>query len=116
LPLKQWLLLLSMVPLAVGVLLILGSLTGAVVWGTAREQLVMGGSYALFSFVASNLIQKHWVLAGCWTLLGFAAWLIMNQQQAAAKIIAAALLAIGVALLSREFLRRRRQYLDTEER
>lgn len=105
-----------MVPLAVGLLLITGALTGAVVWGTARKQLVMGGFYALFSFVASNVIQTHWVLAGCWTLLGLAAWLVLNQQQTDAKIMAAGFLAIGVALLSREFLRRRRQYLDTEER
>jgi hypothetical protein len=113
---RQRFLLLSMVPLAVGVLLIIGALTGAVFWGTAREQFVMGGFYALFSFVASNLIQKHWVLAGCWTLLGLAAGLVLYQQQTEAKIMAAALLAIGVALLSREFLRRRRHYLDTERR
>lgn len=113
---KQWLVLLSMVPLAVGLLLIIGALTGAVVWGTAGEQFAMGGFYALFSFVASNLLQKQWVLAGYWTLLGFAVWLILNQEQAEAKIIAAALLAIAVALLSRQLLRRRRQYLDTQER
>jgi multisubunit Na+/H+ antiporter MnhE subunit len=113
---QQRLVLLSMVPLAVGVLLIIGALTGAVVWGTARKQLVMGGFYALFSFVASNLIQKRWVLAGCWTLLGLAVWLVVNQQQTEARIMAAAFLAIAVALLSREFLRRRRHYLDTEER
>jgi hypothetical protein len=114
LPWQQRLLLLSMVPLAVGILLIIGALTGAVIWGTARKQLVMGGFYALFSFVASNLIQKHWVLAGCWTLLGVAIWLVLNQQQTEARIMAAAFLAIGVALLSREFLRRRRHYLDTK--
>lgn len=113
---QQWLVLLSMVPLAVGLLLIIGALTGAVVWGTAREQFVMGASYGLFSFVASNLLQKQWVLAGCWTLMGFAVWLILDQEQAAAKIIAAALLAFAVALLSRELLRRRRQYLDTQDR
>jgi hypothetical protein len=42
--------------------------------------------------------------------------LVVNQQQTEARIMAAAFLAIAVALLSREFLRRRRHYLDTEER
>jgi hypothetical protein len=111
---QKLLVLLAMVPLGVGLLLIISAFTGAVVWGTARNQVVMGGLYILFSFVASNAIQKQWILAAGWTLLGLAAWLGLNQQETVVKVIAAAFLGISVALLMREFLRRRRRYLDTK--
>jgi hypothetical protein len=113
---RRVLLLLTLVPLGVGLLLIISAFTGIVVWGAPREQVIMGGFYVLFSFVASNVAQKQWVLAGGWTLLGLAAWLVLNRQETETKIIAAALFGIGVASLSRELLRRRRQYLDTERR
>jgi hypothetical protein len=112
---QKWLLLLVMVPLGVGLLLIISAFTGAVVWGTPRKQVIMGGLYILFSFVASNAIQKQWVLAAGWALLGLAAWLGLNQQEPVVKIIAAAFLGVSVALLIREFLRRRRRYLDTKD-
>ncbi len=111
---QKWPLLLAMVPLGVGILLIITAFTDAVVWGTPRKQVVMGGLYILFSFVASNAIQKQWILAAGWTLLGLAAWLGLNQEETVVKIIAAAFLGISVALLMREFLRRRRRYLDTK--
>jgi hypothetical protein len=113
---QKWLLLLAMVPLAVGVLLIISAFTDAVVWGTPRKQIMMGGLYILFSFVASNAIQKQWNLAASWTLLGLAIWLGLNRQETVVKIIAAAFLGISVSLLMREFLRRRRRYLDAERR
>jgi hypothetical protein len=115
-PWRRLLLLLALVPLGVGVLLIISAFTGIVVWGGPREQVIMGGFYVLFSFVASNAIQKEWVLAGGWTLLGLAAWLALSRQETGSKIIAAAFLGIGVAALSRELLRRRREYLDRETR
>jgi hypothetical protein len=113
---EKWLLLLAMVPLAVGVLLIISAFTDAVVWGTPRKQVIMGGLYILFSFVASNAIQKQWNLAAGWTLLGLAIWLGLNHQETVVKIIAAAFLGISVSLLMRELLRRRRRYLDAERR
>jgi hypothetical protein len=112
----QALLLLAMVPLGVGLLLIISAFTGALVWDTPRKQVMMGGLYILFSFVASNAIQRQWTLAAGWTLLGLAAWLGLNQQEMAVKIIAAAFFGISVALLTRELLRRRRRYLNTEKR
>jgi hypothetical protein len=112
---QKWLLLLAMVPLGVGLLLIISSFTGFLAWGTPRKQVVMGGLYILFSFVASNAIQKQWILAAGWTLLGLAAWLILNQQETVFKIIAAAFLGISVPLLMREFLGRRRRYLEAKD-
>jgi hypothetical protein len=113
---EKWLLLLAMVPLAVGILLIISALTDAVVWGTPRKQILMGVFYILFSFVASNVIQKQWNLTAGWTLLGLAIWLGLDRQETVVKIIAAAFLGISVSLLMREFLRRRRRYLDAERR
>jgi hypothetical protein len=112
----QALLLLAMVPLVVGLLLIISAFTGAVVWDTPRKQVIMGGLYILFTFVATNVIQKQWTLAAGWTLFGFAGWLGLNQQEAAVRIIAAASFGVSVALLTKEFLRRRRRYLNTEKR
>jgi hypothetical protein len=111
---QQILLLLALVPLVVGLLLILTALTGAVVWGTSWEQAVIGGFYILFSFVASNALQKQWTLVIGWLLLGVAAWLGINWPEVVARIIAAPLAGLSVALISREFLRRRRQYLDSK--
>jgi hypothetical protein len=113
---EKWLLLLAMVPLAVGILLIISAFTDAVVWGTPRKQILMGVFYILFSFVASNVIQKQWNLTAGWTLLGLAIWLGLDRQETVVKIIAAAFLGISVSLLMREFLRRRRRYLDAERR
>jgi hypothetical protein len=111
---QQGLLLLAMVPLGVGLLLIISAFTGFLAWGTPRKQVMMGGFYILSSFVASNTIQKQWVLAVGWTLLGLAAWLGLNQQEAVVKFIAAAFFGVSVTLLAREFLRRRRRYLETK--
>ncbi len=112
----QWLLLLAMVPLGVGLLLIISAFTGVVVWGTPEKQVMMGGLYILSSFIASNAIRKQWFLAAGWTLLGLAVWLGLDHRQAVAKILAAAFFGTSMALLAREFFRRRRRYLNTERR
>jgi hypothetical protein len=112
----HWLLILAMVPLGVGLLLIISAFTGVVVWGTLEKQVLMGGLYILFSFAASNAIQRQWTLAAGWTLLGLGAWLGLNHREAEAKIIAAALFGTSIALLAREFFRRRHRYLNAERR
>jgi len=106
---QQWLLALMLVPLGVGLLLILGALTNVIVWGSRQKQGVMGGFYVLFSFVASNAIQKQWVLSAGWTLLGAAAWLALNRPEVWARVAAATLVGIGVGLITREFFRRWRR-------
>lgn len=107
----QTLLLLALVPLLVGILLILTALTGVVVWYTPWEQVVIGGLYIVVSFVFSNLLQKHWKLAVGWLLLGAAVWLGMSWPAVEVKVAAAALAGLSIAVLSREFLRKRQQYL-----
>ena len=101
-----------MVPAAVGLLLIIAAVCGAVVWDSTQQQVMMGFFYILFSFVVSNAIQKQWKLVAGWAVLGSAVWLAVNQSAMEAKLASAALIALGIGLLSSEFLRRRQQYLD----
>lgn len=114
-PLRQMLQALALVPLVLGVLLILTALVGAIVWRSSQEQAVMGGLYILFSFAASNALQKQWSLVLGWVLLGAAIWLAVYLPTLGARFAAAALAGLGVAIISRQFLRRRRQYLDSKK-
>jgi hypothetical protein len=106
---RPWLLALTLVPLGVGLVLLVGALVNVIVWGSRQDQMVMAGFYILFSFVASNAVQKQWMLTAGWMLLGAAAWLALNSSVAGLKVVAAALAGIAVGVISREFLRRARQ-------
>jgi hypothetical protein len=112
-PWQRALLLLAVAPLAVGILLIITASVGFIVWDTPMQQIIMGGFYILFSFAASNAVQKEWKLAASWALLGVAAWLALNRPETGVKIVAAALIGLSVTLISSEFLRRRRQALES---
>jgi uncharacterized membrane protein HdeD (DUF308 family) len=112
-PWRRALLLLAVAPLGVGILLIIMTTVGFIVWDTPMQQVIVGGFYILFSFAASNAVQKEWKLAAGWTLLGVAAWLALNRPETGAKVAAAALMGLSVTLLSKEFLRRRRQALES---
>lgn len=107
----QIFLVLALVPLLVGILLILTALTGALVRPTAWEQAIIGSLYILASFVLSNVLQKQWKLMLGWLLLGAAIWLGLNWAETGVRILAAAMAGGGIALIFREFLRRRQQYL-----
>ena len=106
----------ALIPLVLGGLLILTDLTGAVVWGIAGQQLAMGSFYVLFSFALSNAFQKQWQLTLGWLVLGAALWLAISGSDHGVRIVAAALTALSIGVLAREFLRRRRQYLDSRTR
>ena len=107
---------LALIPLVLGALLILTDLTGAIVWGSAGQQLAMGSFYVLFSFASSNAIQKQWQLTLGWLLLGAGVWLAISGPDNGIRLVAAAPMAISIAVLAREFLRRRRQYLESRTR
>jgi hypothetical protein len=107
---------LAIIPLVVGGLLLLTAFTGLIVWDTAESQVVMGCLYILISFGASNAIQKKWLLALGWLLLGIALWLFESGPDIVIRILAGAIVSVSIALLAREFLRQRRQYLDSQTR
>ncbi len=107
---------LALAPLAVGVLLLLTAVTGLVVWGSVLDQIVAGIAYVLLAFALSNAVQNQWGLAAGWLLVGGALWLELGLPVDAVRIAAGAFAAIGIAILAREFLRRRRQYLESPTR
>ncbi len=116
---KNWsevLQVLALAPLTVGVLLLLTAVTGLLVWGSALEQIVAGVVYILLAFASSNAVQKQWALASGWLMVGGALWLELGLPVDAVRIAAGAFAAIGIAILAREFLRRRRQYLESPTR
>jgi hypothetical protein len=110
---QRILLLLAAAPSGVGILLIIMASVGVIAWNTPMEQVIMGGFYILFSFAASNAVQKEWKLAVGWALLGVAVWLALYRPETGAKVVAAALIGLSVTLISKEFLRRRRQALES---
>ncbi len=105
---------LALVPLLIGGLLLLTAFTGAIVWGTTEQQVAMGVFYILFSFAASNAIQREWRLMLGWLLLGAAIWLFISISDSVVRVGAAVLIATSTGIVAREFLRRRRQYLDSQ--
>jgi hypothetical protein len=76
----------------------------------------MGGFYVLLSFALSNALQKQWLLALSWLLLGAGIGLAIGGSDNGIRIVAAVAIATSIGVLAREFLRRRRQYLDARAR
>jgi len=113
---QQVLALLALVPLVVGALLILTTLTGLLVWSGPREQVIMGACYILLSFALSNALQKQWTLVAGWLLMGVAIWLGTHWTHLGLRIFAAAWAGVGVMLISKKFFQQRRQYLDQKAR
>jgi hypothetical protein len=111
---KQVLSLIALIPMFVGALLILTALTGFVVWTSAPEQALMGGFYILFSFVVLNTLQKQWTLVIGWLLVSASVWVLTSRGEFGFGIGGVGLAAVGVALICRQFLRQRREYLDRQ--
>jgi len=109
---KALLSLLALAPLLLGAMLIIAATADILVWDTPWQQVTMAGLYILVSFVATNALERQWVLVSGWSLLGLAVWTAVTWQEWPGRIMAGALAGVGVALLSREFFRRRRLYLD----
>ncbi len=108
--------LLALVPLFLGVLLVLTALNDLLIWNNTGEQVRVGCYYVLLSFVLSNALQKQWRLVCGWMLVGGAIWVATQWASTGLRVLAAALAGGGVMLLSREFLLRRRRYLEEKQR
>lgn len=111
--LRRVLLVLALAPLILGILLIVTALAGVVMWRSPGEQVAVGCLYVLFSFAASNALQKQWRLAFGWVLFGLALGLAVFGSSVGARAAAAALAGVSAAIVARQFMRRRRQYLDS---
>jgi hypothetical protein len=107
--------LLVLVPLVVGGLLVLTALNDVVIWNNRGEQVRVGCYYILLSFVLANALQRQWKLVCGWILVAGAIWVPTQWMSTWPRVIAAALGGAGVALLVREFLVRRRRYLEEKQ-
>ncbi len=93
----------------VGVILFAASWFEKVWIGNATTQTVTGGLLACFGFGLSNAVQAKWWLAGGWTLLGLAVWLLVAPPLAPLRWLGAAAGVVGAGLVLVAFVQRYRQ-------
>lgn len=107
---QRFLLLVTLTPLAAGLLLIFGAVFDMIVWISPPAQALLGGLFVLGSFVVFNALQNQWTLAAGWLLLGTAIWLGLTWlDHAWLRLVTYALAAVGLVLLGIEFVRRYRE-------
>lgn len=98
------LLLLTIVPIAGGILLFVGAWANVVVLASSTTQTVAGALLALLGFAASNLLQSRWLLAGGWTALGLAMVLLISSPELWVQVVSGVMGVVGLALLALEFV------------
>jgi hypothetical protein len=103
------LLTLTLVPLVVGILFIVAWALDFSILDDAQSQVTIGILFFLFSFAASNTVQKRWGLAAGWGLLMCADLVILAWLHVWAQIVAIGLGLMGLILLGTEFYRQYRQ-------
>lgn len=97
---------LTLVPLVIGGLLILGWALDIFLWENAITQIYVGILFILTSFALSNGLQKHWYAASGWALLAVSDVVLLVVINLFSQIAAFGLGAIGLLLLGMEFYRR----------
>jgi hypothetical protein len=103
---KNLLLMLSLLPLAAGVLLVLAWAADIIVWGSDQFQVSISVLLILISFALSNTVQKNWILAAGWTLLVVADALLVFWIDFNLQIVAFIIGGLGLICLGYEFVRR----------
>lgn len=104
---RQVLLLLTIAPMALGVVLFVAAWADWVFLGSQMGQTVAGALLALLGFAASNAVQQRWLLAAGWTALAVAVYLLVGRSAerwalwlgAAAGVTA--LILLGLAFIGR---------------
>lgn len=108
-PGKNVLMTLTLVPLAVGIILIGAWVLDIEILHDPQAQIVVGIFFFLLSFTASNAIQKKWLLCLGWALLAVADLVTLVWLNLAAQVIAILFGGAGVVLLGVQFFRQYRQ-------
>jgi len=103
------LLTLTLVPLVVGLLFIGAWVLDVSVLDDPQAQVTVGILFFLFSFAASNALQKRWRLAAGWGLLMCADLVILAWLELWAQVAAIVLGLVGLGFLAVEFYRQYRQ-------
>ncbi len=107
---RQILLLLTVVPMAIGIVLFVAAWADWIFLGTQTGQTIAGALLALLGFAASNALQERWLLAGGWTALAGAVWLMVgHSNQTWAPWLGAAVAVIALILLGIMFVGRYRE-------
>jgi hypothetical protein len=107
---RQVLLLLTIVPMAAGLVLFVAAWADWVFLGSQTGQTAAGALLASFGFAAANALQAKWLLAAGWAALGVAVWLLVGAGGWPwAFWLGIAAGAAGLALLGLEFARRYRE-------
>lgn len=104
---RQVLLLLTIAPMAIGVVLFVAAWADFVILGTQMGQTAAGALLALLGFAASNAVQQRWLLTGGWTALAAAVYLLVGRGSESGALwlgVAAgivALILLGLAFIGR---------------
>jgi lipoprotein signal peptidase len=104
---SRLLLALTLVPLVIGGLLILAWGLDMVIWDPPETQVWVGILFILFSFAASNSIQRKWYPAIGWGLLAIADFMLFRWIILPIQILAGIFVVIGVGLIIYEVYRTR---------
>lgn len=112
-PGRNLLLMLTLVPLVIGILLILAWLLDMSIFEKPELHVTVGILFFLLSFTLSNVIQKRWMLAAGWGLLMCADIILLIWLQVWAQAAAIVVGLVGVVFLGREFYR---QYQNQQQK
>lgn len=113
---SKLLLTLTLVPMVMGILLILSWALEFDLWGAPEDQIVVGFLFILFSFAASNAVQRNWRLAGGWALLTIADLLVLSWLQVWVQVLSMLAGLAGLALIAIEFVQRYREQQKVRKR
>ncbi len=103
---KRLLLTLTLVPLAIGILLLIAWMLDLEIFGNPERLPPVASFFILLSFTASNLIQAHWLLATGWGLLSVASLLLWLSTSSTVLIASYILGGLGLILLGLQYFRR----------
>lgn len=103
------LLMLTLVPLVIGVLFIGAWALDMSILGDAQSQITVGILFFLFSFAASNALQKRWRLAAGWGLLICADLVLLAWLDLWAQLVAIGFGLVGLIFLASEFYKQYQQ-------
>jgi hypothetical protein len=103
------LLMLTLVPLVIGVLFIGAWALDMSILEDAQSQITVGILFFLFSFAASNALQKRWKLAAGWGLLICADLVLLAWLDLWAQLVAIGFGLVGLIFLASEFYKQYQQ-------
>ncbi|MEW5871519.1 MAG: hypothetical protein AB1894_19755 [Chloroflexota bacterium] len=97
---------LTLVPLVAGVLLIIAWMLDLEIMGDPQRLLPVGTFFVVFSFAASNLLQKNWLVGAGWSLVSIAMLLLWISTASPVLVAAFVLGILGIMMLGFEYFRR----------